>query len=463
MRKLMLAGLIFGVVVAGIGTVDAAGPRVTRVTPYSGIPKYAHMGETYQGELTAGAFGIESADHGVIGKSSIASIVGGEVVEKAVGLAVGPSKLKYIAAVAIQAGMLVGMDYFGDWLSQNTWQYSDGQILAPDPNQLAYYTLPEGGAGIGSTSYCEIAHWVLDSVLALGAACPYNSGDYGSWSGWARFDMFGWNGSLWEICWSRQGQDYSCGSLRGIYKFSVRPKNSNDQLTYHEGGVAPRTDEEVRASLEELFNGSTETGSKMKQGAMAAVAPSVNSANRAGVTSEPSYAGTGLTQAQGTTVQQNLDDSVTEDQTAEVEEGGQRKASGEADWEYTPEEMADAQFIKDQELDSLRKAEYDSYANTTASYDSGIETPDKDSLTSKLEGFMGFMQGSGSPISSLAAIGEVQSSGGSCVIQADLGNWGNIDFSFCEWGGSIESLGTIMLMMCGFLWMAWFFMGRGDA
>lgn len=490
MKKLILLGLILAAVTVGIPAAYALGPRVTRVTPYSGIPKYAHMNETYQGELVAGAWGIETADHGVIGRSVLSQIIesSGKAIDKTVGLVVGPGKLKYVAAVAIQAGLLLGQDYFAQWLQQQALQLTSSnpvQIIDPSEAQTTY---PNGldpaylseaqvsgiwvdatGLGVGSFSsvYSNTFYNYVRVIAPLGEGAQWciDHGYPGSSGG----VNLGWSTTYWSHrenirtdvpTTGKTTNDVCMFAVNGAVGPNVHPLNE----MIHVGVAEPLTEEEMRSRIEAAFGvpAQAELTNKLAQGSMAAVAPSVNSANKSWPAAAPSYSGTALSPSQGSTVQQALDDSITDTQKAELNEGAQRQA-GDSDWEYTPEEMAAAQYQMDKKLDEERKAEYDSYNNATPSYDTNMNTPEKDLLTPKLNSFMAFITGESSPISTLQSAGDVTISGGSCVIDADLGDWGTMHFSFCEWGSSVETLGSVMLMMCSFLWLAWFFMGRGDA
>lgn len=473
MKKMfILLGLIVTVVTAGIPVAHALGPRVTRVTPYSGIPKYAHMNEVYTGELTAGAWGIESSSHGVIGKSVISAIIEstGKAVDKTVGLAVGPAKLKMIAAVAVQAGLLVGMDYFGDWLQNHGWEWFENQVqeatVEPDlPSGAVYWVLEENyaSAGIGNLTW-ERPGWPgqslhIETFMLTHGGCM--SAGY-SINQYSISTFGGWNTSAWAM-FQREG----IGPGKNV-ACCVYPTSQGGQSWLLEvngqnfpGGHEPVAEADVQTAVQTDLEANDETAKKIAQGAMAAVAPSVNSANTNWPAAAADYSSTPIGSTAGSTVQTALDESISEDQTSEVTEGGSRTAS-DTDWEYTPEEMARAQYDMDKQLDKDRRAEYDNQSVTALGDPDEPAPPDKDSITEKLESFVDGIS-TGGVMSYLDSMKDTQLSEANCAFSVDCGEWGIVEFTFCPWQGPLSTLGTIMLGFCTFIWTMWFFMGRGDA
>lgn len=487
-KKLIQLGLILAVGVMGIPAAHALGPRVTKVTPYAGIPKYAHMNETYQGELTAGAWGIEAADHSIVGKTVISAIIesSGKAVDKTVGLVVGPGKLKFIAAVAIQAGLLLGQGYFEDWLEQQSLQLlSTNPVSVGDPAQAE--TLYPNGIAVGHEAEAQVSGvWVDEGAPGMG---PWYSEYAGSWKNYVRVIAPLGQGAQW--CYNN---GYTASSGGNNLNWSSTYWGHREKTTYNspvgwvtndccyyvvhsavdpyvhpisemieQGVIPPLSEEEMRARIEAAYGVPAQVPltSQLAQGSLAAVAPSVNSANANWPAAAPNYSTGALSSSQGSTVQQALDDSISEDQTAEVTEGGERQ-SGDTDWEYTPEEMARAQYDMDKKLEEERKAEYDNVGVTALGDPSVPEPPEKQSITETLEDFVSGQQ-SGGIIALLDSAKEINSSGGTCSMSVDLGEWGAVDFSFCEWESHLSAFGNMLVMLCSLGWLLWFFMGRGDA
>lgn len=489
MKKLILAGSIFVLMMAGMREGMAANyptgqATVTLVTPFNGIAKYSSVGQQYVNELSAGAgWGLPLDAVKWSTRANIGAInsTTGNALSKATTLVVGKAASASLVAVAIQAGLLVGATYFGDWLEEETLELWGDPLQVVDPTQVELPPeIPEGatvwwdgtsGYGVGAT-YCGPPTLVspfqvrgfYTSIAAAEAACQAAKG---SACGTGNLWNYSYCGAGWEG-WGSLGYNTGYHTTWNDFVYTNNTEaHAHIVSTAELGTPVPLTPEEMRDRIEAAFDSGMPArqsrAMQMSQGAMAALAPYINESNRDfPVSHNPTPSGTpSLTAVQIAEAQNAIDDSIDTSDAEQVEDQS-ASMSGETDWEYTPQELAKAQNDYDKQLDRERKAEYDTYENTVPDYNATIVEPEKEPIRDKLDTFRETLEGEGI-VAALAALGEVKTGSASCTLQADLGQWGNIEFSFCEWSDEVTALGVVMLGFCTFLWAAWFFMGRGDA
>lgn len=225
----------------------------------------------------------------------------------------------------------------------------------------------------------------------------------------------------------------------------------------------------LRSEFESMLAGSLQAGDanaeKVANAAVGVLAPYLNKSNQYFPEVDPAPAGDppapGLTEAQMAEIQAALNAAITAADKSAVEQGDSPKEVGSGDWEYTPEQHAEAQYQKDKQLDGEQKADYQALDVQAAPPETAPGTPEKRSLTAVLDQFYGGAEQT-AIYGKLQALKDVTYTNPSCSFVADLGDWGQVTFSMCEWQTSLNVLGSLMVMACGFLWVLWFFMGRGD-
>lgn len=490
MRIVILLGVIVGVaavmVPVGMAAKYPTGQATVHlVTPFDGIAKYSGVSQEYLNEfLTGRRWGIELDTSSWTTKANVGAIsqTTGKVASKATTLVVPKAASATLAAVAIQAGLMIGASYFGDWLQEETlalWG-DPPQVVDPThvelppeiPAEAQYWWDGTSGGGVGATS-CGPPK-LLDSLQVVGFYLSYQAAQSactaakGAECGYGNLSTYSYCGGTW-VGWNSVMNPNGGGANDYVWPTTdVAFKQAHIVSTTELGTPIPLSIEEMAERIEAAFDSGVparqDRAMEMTQGAMARLAPYVNEANKNfPVEYNPSPAGSPvITPTQYQAVQDALDSTIDPSDADEVEDQ-ESTATGDTDWEYTPQEMAEAQHQKDRELDEERKRQYDAYGHTTPTYDTSVEMPQKASLTQKIEEFLSSMRGDEGVLGVLETAGTVTTTGELCVISADMGEWGTMDFSFCEWESQIDNLGSIMLMCCSFLWLVWFFQGRGDA
>lgn len=480
-RTIIMMGIMM--FMAGIPAVWSAPyptgqATVTQVTPFNGIAKYYGLAQEYVNEYASGQWGIRLSSGEIATKATIGAVKSSGQTRVLSSIATLPKAASAsIAGIAIQAGLMVGAYYLDEYLSELEWGYEEGHgyydtngqgelpANCPAGSTKCWDGEPlNGGATVGDTGPCfsgEYAYTVCEGIHGswadCQAACPQCSSSFGHspCAGWHGFGTVGY----------QTGSGEPGDPL--VKHFHAYAQESQPHLVPVEelmGLPPPLTSEEIAAAIQATLDAHTPPDSHavwdIVEGALAQVAPYVNESNKDFPVSRNEGPLGSLSTENIGEIQDALDAGIDPSDAEQVEDQN-ATAAGDTDWEYTPDEMAKAQYNYDKQLDRERKAEYDTYENTVPDYNATITLPEKDSLTSKLENFMTSLTGSEIK-EGLDTLKEVGISGGVCTMSVDLGDWGEMEFSFCEWENGIEALGAVMLAFSTFAWGIWFFMGRGD-
>lgn len=491
--KKMIVILILMVMLGWDGVVLGASyptgqATVRTLTPFNGIPKYSGLGQQYVNEWSAARWGVATTAGELAVNAGIGLIESGtlKTAAKTTSLIVSRANCASMVAVALQSGLLVGTYFLNDWLQEMDWTLDEqtGVVMKDDPASSPYYRPSSQAQGVGQVAsgcfapyqggptnrksegntFCE------SSTACTSAAQAYASSKGGTYMAWGNFETWftNWNTTYWgggQVMYAVPGGN-GCGGTYA-YKGFTGPKTGYWQMVeYVEGGKIPVTEADMEDGWQDSHEGESQNAEAMRQSAFAALAPYVNESNKNWPVDRISPGGAPagspqLTQAQQNKIQQAIDDSITSDDNATLQNPGAGQV-GDGDWEYTPEQMAQAQYEKDKQLDGEQKADYESYGVEALGAPEEPSPPEKQSITETLEGFIEGQETSGI-LSILDSAKEINSSGGVCSMGVDLGDWGTLEFSFCEWETQLNAFGNMLVMLCSLGWLLWFFMGRGDA
>lgn len=485
-KKLILGGLIFSVaMMAGIpagwcGSYPTGQATVTKITPFNGVAKYYGLGQQYVNEYAAGEFGVAMANGSIATRGTIGAVKSTGQARMLSSITTLPKAASAsIAGIAIQAGLMIGAYYLDQYLEEMEWGYEDGHGYYDTnaPGELPE-NCPEGGtvcwdgqplnygATVGTmygpgpgnppTAY-SVVEGLFANYSQARAACA-------SCTSIATYYLTGWQG-FGSIAYQSGSGTAEDPLVRHYYYYAQDAQPHLVPINEMMGLPPPLTSEEIAASIQATLDAHTPPDShavwNVAQGSLAQVAPYVNESNQDFPTNRDSGPMGNLTIENMGDIQDALDSGIDPGDAEQVEDQNATK-TGETDWEYTPQELAKAQYDYNKQLDQERKVDYDSYENAEPGYNATMVTPEKASITEKLDTFKESLE-TGGMLQALGALSEVEVTSASCALQADLGDWGILEFSFCEWSDPVEALGVVMLSFCTFLWTVWFFMGRGDA
>jgi len=306
LKKLILLGLIL----AGLFARNPVGwcaayptgqATVSLVTPFNYIAKYSGIGQTYLNEwVNRAAWGIPLDATSFASRATIGGInsTSGNVATKAVTLVVGKSAGASLAAVAVQAGLMVGAVYFGEWLEQETleWMTEPPQVVDPTnvelppeiPPGTLYWWDGTSGMGVGST-HCgppqlTNTYQVKGFYTSYSAAQSACTAAKGSECGYGNLSNYNYCGGSWSG-WSCMTYNTGYGTPYSDYVYTTDPnKHPHIVSTSELGTPQPLTAEEMKDRIEAAFNSGVpakqQNAMEMAQGGLAAVAPYINEANK---------------------------------------------------------------------------------------------------------------------------------------------------------------------------------------
>lgn len=181
-----------------------------------------------------------------------------------------------------------------------------------------------------------------------------------------------------------------------------------------------------------------------------------------------------LTEGQGDTVQQAFNDAVDPNAKADLQDIADANGTGPApgstatqnDWEYTPEQMAAAQYTKDMERETAYLTDWQAEKpddGNESTMDAGTYTlPERKDLPGVLDTFKSGI--SSLPIVSWANGVTLEVTGASSIINLPIpAAWGSaIQVDFADYENILDAMGNGLYALVGMASVLFLFRGRGD-
>jgi len=287
------------------------------------------------------------------------AILLGDVIDKTVRLTVGPSKLKVLGRVALQAGLIGGTLLLGqemeDWLNDIGWSVGQGGVIQ--------------GPGSGYTSqYAGQSSWTNGAygyVTVIKAPEFWPAGIYDVQSDGSAPGGHGWSSTYWRNvvtnCYSNSCYGFTLpgGKTSGAI-YAMYPKSAS----YVTAANETKTDAQIETALEDAFEAGERSGMARELGKY--FAAQHNAMRENWPYSDTSVSG--LTAQQQTDIKNAIDGAISATDKAELEDVNQtvpepsadvqkvnivaqdgkplkvevvNQSEGFTDAEYTPEQMAE--------------------------------------------------------------------------------------------------------------------------
>lgn len=456
-KILIVVGLMLSVVLGAIPAECAvfnAGGQAVKVV-------HASHSVLLDKVIAATEIGVKSA---VTGKSA----TGWGVVR------LGGNVVAALLTIVVSAAGVAWSPYIEPWLASRGWWYDEG---VKGDEATGNYVAAPGAPGIGNMG---CGGWnVQPSYMPYGwgqanaqANCSSRSGSYSA----GYCDVFacgGWDNAIWG-CF---GTCYLAGYQSVSYVVPLRSE-------YASYVIAEMENVSIEASaVESALVSDMSTSSdaqRMAEDLINYLGQVVGLANQNWPGAVPNEAGYApLTPAQGDAVQTAFNDAIDPQAKSDLQEiadangtsapPGSNIGPAGKDWEYTPEQMAEAQYNKNVELDQKRLADYEAAGgggdgngsdnNTGGSY----VVPERSDLAALLESYSSSM--AALPLVSVVQDSGVTVSGATSIVTLPLPQQygGSITVDFADYESFLIGFGNLLYAFVGFYWLVWLFMGRGDA
>jgi len=472
---LMMGGLVvLGREPARAGTYPTGQAFVTLVTPFNGIAKYWGASQEYVNEIASRQWGTVLADTNLATSVKIGGISSttGKVLTKTTTALVTKASRVSVAGVLVQAGLILGTTRVWEFLED--WATEWWEEINPETDKLRLMK-PDPGSGwtidpayTGSMSFCETASGSNTLRVVILEGDVYNGATFGCA---VPFPANGWSVPCANNWWNQRTQAQtatggsSCGTNTRTITHWIRPKNQTIKDLMQQGKTpVPRLEfeEKVLEGLASQDAAIKALNEQMAQVALAKSAAMVNEANKSFPDNFNESGGSPqLTGEEIQEIMQRLLEGVSQGDQDEVTGGDPTPEPFGEDWEYTPEQMAAAQHRFDQALEAQRKSEFEAVIMPEVEPEAEPENPEKLSLSEAMQAKLDAME----DLTIWQQLQELKNqdfSGGVCSFDVDMGLYGIITFSLCEWEDALELLGAMMFAGMSLFWLMWIFHGRGD-
>lgn len=386
-------------------------------------------------------------------------------VSKFAGSALGP-----LVTIGISvAGMTWGPD-IAAWIASKGWSYTGGNVVGPGSG----YVVSGSAQGAGASSYTYVSNYHVGVSNNAGnclALCQANGNGatYGTWNN-SEHNQGGWNATYWATsCYS----SYTGGG--GGYFLCEYPKPGYESyVTLNQETKSAAT---IQSAYQSDFVTDGSLARKLGEQIIAYLSPFVEEANKNWPGSVPSTGGYApLSDAQGSTVQQAFNDAIdpqaktalqeSADQNGTSSPAGSVEGPAAKDWEYTPEQMAAAQYAKDLERESVYvtdwAAEKPDDGNGSTATAGTYTLPERKDLPGVLDTFKAALNNL--PIISWASGVNLQVSGASSIVNLPIpAAWGGtITVDFADYESVLDAMGAGLYAIVGMAGVLFLFRGRGD-
>lgn len=384
-------------------------------------------------------------------------------VARFAGSAIGP-----LLTIGLAVGGVAWSPYIEPWLVEKGWFWEDGQVRKNV--QTGVYELAPGATGYGAMSW--YSSYIAKTINVTGFR-PYGTYIPGSIIHSSAMAQGGWSSTIWA-CYN-QSSDFA-----NPYNVLCKPGQtyaSYVQLqTIHQ--AVPEAD--LKSGFETSFQTDQSNARAIAQALIDYLGPMVKEANKDWPGTVPKDSGYApMTASQGATVQQTMNDAIDPKAKAELQQyadangtsapPGSNTGPAAQDWEYTPDQMAQAWR---NQADSLDQAQYQAFADNGGGDDNGDDNitggtftiPERQDLSAILVGYMTTV--SGLPlVSAIQGSGVVLSNESSTVDlpKPEFMGGGIISINFAQYEWFLVMMGNMLYTVVSLRWLIWLFMGRGDA
>jgi hypothetical protein len=391
-------------------------------------------------------------------------------VSKFAGNALGP-----LVTIGLAAGGVLWSPVIEPWLQSHGWWYDSGVYEAVWNGGW----VAKPGVQIGPMAWSITTNGYGTASVVIGydlADCENRVHPAQGWTCNCTYVTPNWVSAGWPGGW---GSNTCCFQNAHAVTVCMKPSSSPDSMVQHDTTTGVVANATIQTQFETDFG---TDGSLARQVGVALVnylGGLVDNANRSWPDTVPEAGGYApLTDGQGATVQQAMNDAL--DAQAKTQLQGIADANGTSnppgsqtgqnnDWEYTPEQIAAAQYIQNLALDDKRVADFDSGGgnddngsdnNTAGSYTIGARSD----LAALLLSYTNSM--AALPVVSVVQNSGVTVTGAVSYIDLPLpallgGN--SIHVNFADYESYLIGFGNLLYAFVGFHWLMWLFMGRGDA
>lgn len=384
-----------------------------------------------------------------------------------------------LLVIGISAGGVLWSPVVEPWLQSHGWWYEDDGAKM---HGTGSYQVVEGSQGVGSMSGSDA--WGTDQVIlmptqaAADAAGSAAGGQNYGYTMWRACPATGRN-----LCWSLTYWGASIYMLRvptsgdpSTVTFWIYPK-SGASVEWVEGPTTPLPDATMKSQFETDFATDGSLAREVGIDLINYLGGLVETANQEWPGTVPEAGGYApLSDAQGATVQTAMNDAIDAQAKADLQESadengtmapaGTNQGPANVDWEYTPEQHAAAQKVKDLEIEAgymtdwaADKPDDGDGGNVTA----GTYTlPERKDLSGVLDTFKGALNNL--PIISWASGVNLQVSGASSIVNLPIpAAWGgSIEVDFADYESVLDAMGAGLYAIVGMAGVLFLFRGRGD-
>lgn len=429
--------------------------EVLEITPPSGVVKYSGDG----GYPLTDAIVEDMNTRTSGGSSTVKTKVGalkatGQVIVRYAPAVLGAVAKSTLMGVAISIGTSVIGNYIADWLAEEGYTNDGGTIKKPGTSTEWRTSSAAGQVGRASI---QLSGYGTVSMTMSGPsdACPTQ----GYWTNVGFVSspsVLNWSYAYWEGCVMTTGMNPT---------YRVRPRSG--YASWVEPVPAPLVAvdlSELVATFQAALEANSAAAEKAYGAALALLAGYVNESSKqfpAGKQTSPAGSPS-ISPTQLQTVKDQIASGVAQAVKDVITAGSDTPRQIGDDWEFTPDQLAEANGRMLQDLEKKAIADYDAQGVTVPGVTEPSAEPEKKSLTEVLNNQTGQAQET-DLYGKLQDLKETSFNNPVCSIATTLGPWGTVTFSLCEWQSVLNMLGSMMLMVAGFGWTLWLFMGRGDA
>lgn len=421
--------------------------------------------------IAATEIGVRSTTTGKVAK--------GWGIARFAGNALGP-----LLTIGVSVGGVLISSYLDDWVASHDW-WLEGNEIYRASGTGAWQTAP-GAPGVGlSVSTAPGAYIIEVRQTAAEALAARNAKGGGGTEVACGACIYQWPPGTWACDNTGVGQwdcavwgNYATGQVSGKYYYYMYPRNGHTEYVQW---VADDPVVVSSASLESQFvtDFATDGGLARQVGAdlVDYLGDKVGNANRQWPGTVPESGGySPLSDAQGATVQQAFNDAVDAkakenlqeraDENGTMVPGGAVEGPAGSDWEYTPEQIAAAQYTKDMEREGAYLTEWGAEKpddGNDSTIDAGAYTlPERRDLAGVLNSFRSGI--SSLPIVSWANGVNLTVTGASSIINLPIpAAWGSsITVDFADYENILDGMGNGLYALVGIASVLFLFRGRGD-
>lgn len=385
------------------------------------------------------------------------------------------SALSPILTIAMTAAGVAWSPYILPWLESHLYEWDAGVVKK---HGAGTYQASASATGIGAMSgeTSGGVDWALVFVpfgTAPGAYMGCWSDHPGSCSVDTRMrDVYGWDITKWQFSCAEQHLDPGNWHYSGCM---AKPKTSAyaGYVEYVEGALVPVTDGEIQSTYQSDFATDESLSRAVGIDLVNWMGDVVDEANEEWPASVPKRVTT-VSGEQQDAIQETVNDAIDDQTKGELQESADQNGTtyppgsleAGSDWEYTPEQMATAQYERDLQREAEWvtdwNAEKPDDGNTSELGAGDYTLPERKDLGGVLDTFKSSLDSL--PIISWVNGVELEVSGASSVVSLPLPEaWGSsITVDFADYENILDMMGNGLYALVGMASILFLFRGRGD-